>query len=615
MSAGGFAGAVLEVDLTRGRVEIKPLDRAVAEKFLGGLGTCIKLASDRTPPGIDPLSPDNPVVLGAGPLVGTSLPATSRVYALTRLPASRTIGWAGGGGMNFGVNLKNAGFDHVIITGRADAPVYLEIEDHEVNIRDASGLWGKGVEESYNELVAGRDEPPGVISIGQAGERLVSFSMAYVDRFSTLGRGGLGAVLGSKNLKAVVVKGTRGIEVADRKAYRNLSGELMGRIREYPYLKEWQELGLVKSLPLVPRDVYRKIKKRRTACVSCPVGDKDVIEIPDGPFKGLVACSSSAVNLFTPMIFGISDYREAVRLSSALDEYGLDMFEFFGLVGFAKKLADQGIIPAEAAREEINPSSLESMLRWAEMISRREGLGDIMAGGIDAMIAEFGKPARELAPPSVKGMIPYVGPGAPLAWELFGTMELGQVLDPRGPHVGASGSPTYFARRPLEVFPKHLERMGVPKEAIERIIQNTADGEEGLKVGALLKYSHSWFTILGSLGICARAQINRFYNAELCANLYQAVTGIETDLPELRRRADRAWTLLRLANLKQGADREQDALPEKWFGKRGFKDYLTGEPARPADAEAMIEDYYREWGWDEKTGEPGPDLIEKLGLT
>ncbi|MCJ7772061.1 MAG: aldehyde ferredoxin oxidoreductase C-terminal domain-containing protein, partial [Desulfobacterales bacterium] len=217
----------------------------------------------------------------------------------------------------------------------------------------------------------------------------------------------------------------------------------------------------------------------------------------------------------------------------------------------------------------------------------------------------------------VKGIHPYTGPGSALPWELFGTMELGQVLDPRGPHVGSGGSPTYFAKRPLEVFPRHFERMGIPKSAIERILTSSDDTgiEQSLNIGILLKYSHTWFSILGSMGICARGQINRFYNAALCAELYEAVTGIKTSLEDLRQRVDRIWTLYRMANLREGFKRDvQEVIPDQWFGDKGFKEYVTGKPLGKKQAQSMIEDYYEEWGWDRRTGMPTRQVLKKLGL-
>ena len=614
MTLGGFAGRILLVDLTQRRVVVQHLDPGLAEKFVGGLGLTIKLAYDRLAPDTPPLSPENLVVLGVGPLVGTNLPSTSRVFAVTRLPTSGSVGWCGAGGVNFGCQFKNAGYDHLVLTGRADRPVYLKIDDLQVEIMDAGDIWGRGIMETCDHLWATHGRPFGVLAIGQGGENLSSFAMASVDRMATLGRGGLGAVLGSKNLKAVLVRGTRGIKVSRPKEYRRLNRALTDQIRAYPYLKEWQDLGMIKSFPLIDHELYGRIKERRAACVSCPLGCKDVIRMPDGPGQGEIIYSSSVVNLFTPVMYGMKDHFQAISLIALLDDYGLDMFEFFGVMGFAAKLAQEGIIPLSEAYPEIKIDSFESMSVWAAKVAEGQGLGRVLAQGFPGLFEAFGRELKTGAPALVKNMHPYAGPGAAVPWDLFGTMELGQILDPRGPHVGSGGSPTYFARRPLEVFPRHLQRMGVPRETVQRILADGPDGEPALKVGVLLKYSHNWFTLLGSMGICARAQVNRFYNAELCLELYQAVTGLDTDTARLRQCLDRIWTLLRLANLKQGWNRTWEDPPEQWFRENGFKDYLTGAPLTKHDAENMIEDYYEEWGWDARTGIPSPALLDKLGL-
>jgi aldehyde:ferredoxin oxidoreductase len=256
------------------------------------------------------------------------------------------------------------------------------------------------------------------------------------------------------------------------------------------------------------------------------------------------------------------------------------------------------------------------METWARKISFREGLGDILADGFNRILQEFGEDAQKYAPSLIKGTHPYAGPGSALPWDRFGTMELGQLMEPRGPHVGSGGSPTYFARRPLDAFPRHLERMGVPREAIERIlpgIKNPQSGED-LKIGSLLRYSHTWFTILGSLGICARGQINRFYNASLCAEFYETVTGIKTSMADLRRRVERVWTLYKMANLREGVDRKAEVPPDQWIGKSGFKNYVDETPLTRGEIDSMVEDYYAEWGWDRKTGVPTPEALEQLGL-
>ncbi len=613
---GGFAGKILYVDLSVGEIRDEPLDPVLAEDFIGGLGLTIRIACQEIKPGVHALSPENTMVLGAGPLVGTSLPSTSRVYAVSKLPASEGIGWCGAGGVNFGYLLKNAGYDHIVIRGRAERPVYLRIINDTVEIINADTLWGKGIEETCEVLGDSLEGRAGVLCIGAGGENLVNFSMAYIDRIATLGRGGFGAVMGSKNLKAIVVTGDRGIRVEDRNKYKSLSKKLLSDMRTYPYLKEWQELGLIKSFPMVPIDTYRHIKKKRVACVSCPIGCKDVVEIQDGDLEGLVVSSSSAVNLFMPMTYGFADYREAIKLMKTLDEYGLDVFEFFGVMGFARELCRAGIISKDSAVGEINVASLDSMETWARKISHREGLGAVLAEGCKGIINEFGEQARPYAPAIIKGMHPYAGPGSALPWDMFGTMELGQVLDPRGPHVGSGGSPTYFAKRPLEVFPRHLSRMGVHDAAIARILpgMGSPGREQGLRVGTLLKYSHAWFATLGSMGICARAQINRFYDASLCGELYEAVTGIPTDLSDLRKRVNRIWTLYRLANVREGVNRNDETAPEQWFQEPGFRNYVTGAPINRQEVDQMIDDYYEEWGWDKKTGIPTDKALRDLGL-
>ena len=614
---GGFAGKILYVDLTNRAISQRPLDDALAQEFIGGLGICLKLADDTIRPGTSALSPDNPIVLGAGPLVGTNLPSSSRVFAVTKLPTSNSIGWCGAGGVNFGYLFKNAGYDHVVIEGKADHPVYIKIINDQVEICDADTLWGKDSEETYRILQQSFDLPVGIAAIGQAGENRVPFSMAFIDRIATLGRGGFGAVMGAKNLKAIVVHGNQGIRVADRKRYKALSKKFSENIRQWRYLKEWQDLALMNAFQDVPIEIYRKIKKRRIACVSCPIGCKDVVEIQDGNFKGMVVGSSSAINLFKPVVYGFKDYREAIKITATLDGYGLDMFEFFGIMTFAKILCEKGVVPAHRVDSKIVIDSLASMEIWAQRISMRQGLGNILADGFKGIFEEFGDDAKKYSPSLVKDMHPYAGPGAAFSWGRFGTMELGQLMEPRGPHVGSGGSPTYFARRPLDAFPRHLERMGVPQEAIERILPGIKDPQQGedLKIGSLLRYSHTWFTILGSLGICARGQINRFYNAAMCAQLYETVTGIKTDMADLRQRAARVWTLYKMANLREGVDRKAEVPPDQWIGKSGFKNYVDETPITRGDIDSMAEDYYAEWGWDRKTGVPTPEAIERLGLT
>jgi aldehyde:ferredoxin oxidoreductase len=292
------------------------------------------------------------------------------------------------------------------------------------------------------------------------------------------------------------------------------------------------------------------------------------------------------------MMFGMKNPWDAVKLVADLDDFGMDMFEFFGLLAMTRDLASEGVINLDADEPEIDLASIKSMMSWAERMAMRMGTGDILADGFIAALKKFGPEAEKRAPALIKGMQPYAGPGAALPWDRFGTMELGQALDPRGPHVGSGGSPTYFALRPLDTFPRHLTRMGIPDDAVERIL---GPGRNELHVGRLLRYSHAWFAMLGSLGVCARGQVNRFYHAGLCAEAYEAATGIPTTASELRERADRVWTTLRSINIREGMDDATATFPDQWFGETGFRDYLTGKPLTRDEVEGMKREYIEEW--------------------
>jgi aldehyde:ferredoxin oxidoreductase len=623
--SGGYAGNILYVDLSKGEIEKKPFDLDLAKNYIGGLGASVKLAYDLLRPGTDPLSPENVMVIGVGPMVGTLAPGSSRVCAVTKLPVNHAIGWAGAGGCSFGCMLKNAGYDHVVIRGRSPKPVYLKIFDDDIELRDAEWLWGKGVEQTTEELWKEYGRPTGVIAIGQAGENLVKFSMAFVDKTSTLGRGGLGAVMGSKNLKAIVVKGTKGVGFSDTKFVR-LCSELLERIKRHPRLREWQELGLLVSFPVLPREVYlERLKRARISCVSCPIGDKDVIQIREGRFKGLVKFTSSVVNAVMPMLYGLP-YDEAIKCVAVLDDYGMDMFEFFAVIETVNRLYDKGVIARELLESKIE-YSYESLVEWAGRIAHRRGFGDVLAEGLAGLVEKFGREVVARVVPVVKGLTAYVGPRGPVLWNRFGTMEFGQLVNPRGPHVASSGSPTYFAVRPLQDFATHLKRMGVPDDAVSRILPRShewprglqsglvsSSDEAGLNVGRLTRYSEDWFMVLASLGVCARAQINRFYSAKLAAELFSALTGMEMDERELMKCGERTWNLLRAANAREGFSRKDDEPPESWFVEPTFVDYCKGTVKITKEiVDMFLDDYYEERGWN-KDGVPTREKLLELGL-
>ncbi len=616
MSIGGFGGHILHVDLTTQEIEKKEIDPDLARNFVGGYGINAKLGYDLIESGVDPLSPENKIIIGVGPLVGTNVPASSRVCSLTKLPVNGAIGRSGGGGMNFGHMFKHAGYDHLVIKGSADSPVYLKIFDDDVEICNAESLEGKGSGETAEKLYSKYEWPTGVISIGQAGENLVKFSMSFIDNASTLGRGGLGAVMGSKNLKAIIAKGTKDIEVSNEKKYRELVNNLYERMKNYSQLKDAQKYGFLNFMPLMPKEDYLELKKRRMACISCPIADKDCLQVKDGRFEGLVKETTAAVNTLLPMEpYGYAkDYGESIKVTDILDEYGLDMFETFGLLQFADELFKHEKLDEEELGEPGIEFNFDSLTEWIRKIAYREGFGDTLADGFKEVLNEYGDGIEEFEPTVIKGLLAYQGITGPVEWDLFSTFEFGEAVHPKGPTAAPGGSsPLYFTRgRDEDWVRSHLDRQGVPEEAIERIFTP----KEGMKmnVGRMEKYSQLFLFACDSLGTCGRGQINRFNSAELQADLYSAVTGIEKTPEELMKGVERAFNLVKAANVREGFGREDDRFPAAWFGEEKHKDYYGDVEITEERAYGMLEDYYEEMGWDTETGKPKKSKLKELDL-
>nr|MDO8135819.1 aldehyde ferredoxin oxidoreductase N-terminal domain-containing protein [Candidatus Njordarchaeum guaymaensis] len=632
MATHGYAGRILKVDLTSGKIGEEPLEDSLIHDFAGGFGVNVKLASDLIPPKVDPFSPQNSVILGVGPLVGTSAPGSSRTVVTTKFPLSGAISVACGS-MRFGLMLKNAGFDHVVITGRSESPCHLKIYDGDVDIVNAGGLWGLDTNETYNRL-AEFYRGSSVISIGPSGEKLVRFSLALVDKSSTIGRGGLGAVMGAKNLKAIVAKGTRGVEVAIPKEFRELCKSLMKEIFDYPKRSAVVDLGMLSGAPVsmavgatggrekaaecTEKLYLESLKKARRACPSCPLGDKDILEVKkDGEFGGLTTHMTSVMNAFWLLLVdGITNHRQAVKCLDALNRSGLDLYAAMSLLGAVSDMYRDGLITTEVTDGVEPKKDFETMMWLIGFISKRKGwLGSILAGGWRTIVG------------SIRGSEKYTTniKGFDVVWDprmlRLGTMEFEQVVNPRGAHVASGGSPTYLAPgRPLDHFLRHFERMGLPKDAVQRIYKPPSP-EMGINVGRLTRYAEDWYTLLSSLGICARAHINRFYSADLCARLYSAATGIERTSEQLLQAAERSWNLLRIINFREGFDSGSDKFPEQWFtplraGNFELKllDFYAGKEITKDVASRLIEEYYDERGWNKETGIPSGAKLRALGI-
>jgi len=629
--ANGFGGKALFIDLTKKLIRKEPLDLKQARLFLGGFGLSYKMAYDLVKKGTDPLSPDNPLVFFAGALVGTPVPGAVKISAVTRLPLTGTFGWSHGS-MGFASMMKWAGYDGLIVTGKSESPVYIKISDEEVGICDASSVWGKDTIETTAEL---KEEKEGasVLCIGQAGENLVKMALGMIDNCSTLGQGGLGAVMGSKKLKAIVVYGSKGINVADRKSFSKAVLGLKKRFMDYKHRETVRKLGMMAGWEgllkeyfctefMTPKEVtniygvktFQKAKLKTLSCPGCMVGDKEVIQIREGRFGSFTLPATSYVEI--PSIgtaFAIKDLPEAAFLYDRCNRYGLSSQTLEGFLNFIITLYENGIISSEDCEGLELKRDFGTVNRLLELIASRKGIGDTFADGWEATINRFGERCREYA---------HITKGINFIWDprlyVLGTLEFAQIVSPKGPYSAFGGSPTTVPNLDKAVLMRHCDRVGASKEGIQRIF----DSALGFNIGRLTACFENWVTSLSCLGICNRASNDRYYSEALCADLYRAATGFDVDRDEMVKAAERAWTITRAINIREGFTRNNDIIPKQWFeplqtadGKEHvMQNYYRQRALTREDLKGFLDDYYDERGWDKESGIPMAEKLLELGL-
>ncbi|MBW1784993.1 MAG: hypothetical protein JRK53_00015 [Deltaproteobacteria bacterium] len=628
MTYHGFAGKILYVDLSSGQTKSEPLNSELVNKFVGGRGINHKLAYDMLPVEVDAFSPKNLIILGAGPFSGTLIPGCSELVATTKFPINNAMATASGAG-KFSLMLKTSGYDHVVISGRAAGPVYLKIHDDDVVLCNAEDLWGRDSFDTVDELRK-RHEPCSVIPIGQAGENLVKISVSQIDKGGTLGSGGLPAVMGSKNLKAIVaVEGTRGIGIADRQGLMKIIKELLARMTKWPGRDVLLNAGFsgevsASQFATFPYDNWTKIDfnelnqeernqllalhakcTKTLACPGCPMADKERIRICEGKYAG----TTSYVSGMLLRRFGAENLEDAygmsVKYADTLNRYGLCEINFDFLFSLMLHVFNKGIISKE---DTGLTDDFDTRLKVAEMTAYRKGFGDVLADGILAAVGKLGRGIENYAV-HIKGRSPHVEPRV----IGLGTMPLTQLTDPRGAYPAGGGGPGYVPGKEA----RHGERMGIPKEALDRIVTT-----DDWNVGRFTRYSQDWYSLWDCLGMCLRAPVSRFYHIKTLAELYTSLTGFDTSPEELMKGAERAWNLHRLYNAKLGFGRKDDKPPGKWFkpleGTDGKKyplmDYYRTKVLKEGDLEGPLDDYYDERGWDKKTGLPTSQKLDELGL-
>ncbi len=630
----GYAGQYLYVDLTDRKVEQRPIEKSMVQKFIGGMGTNLKLMQENSAPGVNEFSPENVVVIGTGPLVGTLVPGSSKMFATTKYPLNHCIG-TGASGMNFGRILKHAGFDHIVIKGRSERPVYLYVSDDEVELRDAKELWGCDINQTTNLLWKQSGRESSIIAIGPAGENLAKISMALVDNVGSLGKGGLAAVLGSKRLKAIVAYGGKSINVADRNKLMDLVRPLILAMRNSPKretmmklgsMAGWEHWSEVAGIPykdwteIFPRDELRKIfgpevylekvRHGKISCPSCFLPCKENFRFKDEENKDALTFASSFIGRITA--FGarcnVGTPEKVLICHDLCNRLGLDTYSVSASIDYAIKLYEDGLITNKDTGFALR-RDFETTKRLIKQIAAREGIGDVLADGFEHLGQTFGRDFES----QIKGMDFIFDPRC----YRLGTYEFEQVVNPRGGHQHAGGSPTYGARNvPIETLRNFCQAMGVPASSMNKIFSHN-----DFNVARLTKHCEEWYSVFSLLGVCSRKSIKAFYTMDLFSKLYSNTTGFQIDGKHLKQAGERAWNLMKLLNVREGFSREKDVLPKSWFkplkdGKDDLvlQDYYGRKELRLEDLDQLLNDYYEEHGWCIPHGIPTENKVKELQL-
>lgn len=633
-----YAGRILNVDLTTGQNRVDPLDRRLVQDYLGGWGLNARLAYDLIKPGVGALSPENPIIFGAGLLGGTPCPgAGAKAFVTTRCPSSGVVGTGVSGGWLSSM-LKWAGYDHLVVTGRADRPVYLHVQDGQVSLRDARRFWGLDLVQATDALREECGSRAVIATIGPAGERQAPTAILMENKSGTLGRS-VGGVMGSKNLKAIVVEGNRGVKVAHKGAFMKLVDRLSKEARGDPLRDNWVRDSLYFIVPvwakaghLIYRNwsqvypeeravarfgpqEYQKIKLSTVACASCLTGDKSVVEVkgPEGSHPFWAACPLVAT-LAYGLRSDLDNVGQAFDCHDRATRYGLDSVTTSALIDWAVDLYEKGIINrADTGGMELR-AGYQTTISLMGQMARGEGFGGLLSQGWGVAMAELGPEAAKHAV-QIKGSDPDFDARVSL-----GVETLGSVVNPRGAHDMPVGGITIAVGRKPDFFAKVGARMGFPAEAKDRVTLEPG----GENLGRYLAHYEDWCTILNSFGVCFRMQVSRLYEIETCAQLFTAATGRETSGADLTRAAQRVYNLYRAANVRQGFWRADDRVPPQWSSQplrwedgreMRLTDYYRTGPVTNNDMNALIDSYYDERGWDVRSGVPTRNTLEGLGLS
>ncbi|GAB4533906.1 MAG: aldehyde ferredoxin oxidoreductase family protein [Anaerolineae bacterium] len=599
--AGGLAGHMLRVDLTSGQVSRMPTRRDLFERYLGARGVGAAMLLDELSPGTDPLGPDNKLIFLTGPLEGTLAPGANKITVTFRSPLTGTYSFSLCGG-HLAPELKFAGYDGVVVEGRSERPVYLLIDNDRASLRDAGHLWGRLTHDTEDALRAELGDPDiRVACIGPAGEKLVRYACIQADYHREFGRGGAGAVMGAKHLKAIVVRGTGQVDVADPPALERITEDVYAQLAAHPKARARRQYGTAEMVEGVNKLGFWATRNFTTgyfekgdrltgvrlkeelymgdnSCYACSVACGKISPVSKGPFAGtaIEGAEFETIGLLGANC-GVADPAAIVAAAAICDAYGFDTMSAGAVVSFAMEAFERGLIGlSDTGGVELRFGDGDALVAIIQQIADRQGLGDLLAEGSARAAQQMGAPdlamhvkGQELATYEPRGVV---------------GMGLSYAISPKGGHHMIA--PTMG-----------LEVAGDPANRLR------AEGK-----AKMVRDTQLIMAIVDSLALCASMRF--VLGPQSMLELYRAVTGRPLEEDEACLIAERIVNVERLFNLREGFGCQEDTLPVRLLSEP----MPTGPSAGSSvPLDTMLEEYYALMGWDAQ-GVPAPERLQALGL-
>ncbi len=599
---GGYFKKLLFIDLDKGKAEVLKLSDEFCQKYIGGRGFGIKLVWDNMKNYSSPFDPQNLIVVAPGPLTGLYLPSSGKTSFISISPATGIYGDSSMGG-SFGVELRQAGYDALAIKGKAHNTSYLWIDDDEVEVVEHEGLKGKGSLEAEGMLKKElKDNHLSIATIGIAGENLVRFACINADWGRNAGRTGLGAVLGSKNIKAIVVRGSKDLPVYDLKRLKEVSDDAFEKIKSHKYFEFWQQQGLMSVIDyaneagIMPTYNFRdgrfeqaekvngyemqaRYKIGDTACFACPMACGNICLVKEGKYSGTVieGPEYETACMFGPNL-GVDNFACILKANALCDDLGVDTISTGNLIGVLIEGQEAGLI----SEEELGGMRLkwgdeDTIIQLIHDIANRKGIGDVLADGSLGLLKKMPQLSPILS--QVKGLEQ-------------------SAYDARAAISMALGFAT------SDIGAHHTRAWPLAKEL-------ELGKDWGLEQKAeLVIYHQTVRPLFDMLGVCRLPWIELGFDENTYADFYSAVTGISLNLDELLKKSNDLYNLTRAINIKLGMGKKDDYPPERCFSTPIASGPQAGKVIDKEEYEKILAIYYQKRGWSED-GQPDTKSISK----